>query len=83
MLDHHICSKGIMTSKFGSKDMILWKRGSSSVSTHAYLMRQMLSLYQTWIKIKVYIEEVPILSAEKLKKVPKSQVVVDIVGANC
>ena len=25
--------KGILTSKFGSKDMLLWKRGSAFVST--------------------------------------------------
>lgn len=32
-LNQHIYYKGIMTSKFGSKDMLLWKRGSSLVST--------------------------------------------------
>ena len=32
MLIQHVCSKGIMTSKFGSKDMMLW-RGSSFVFT--------------------------------------------------
>ena len=32
-LNLHICSKGILTSEFGSKDMMLWKRGSSFVFT--------------------------------------------------
>ena len=33
-LNHHIyCYKGIVTSEFGSKDMILWKRDSSFVFT--------------------------------------------------
>ena len=32
-LNQHTCSKGIMTSKFGSKDLLLWKRGSAFVST--------------------------------------------------
>ena len=32
-LNQHVYYKGIMTSKFGSKDMLLWKRGSSLVST--------------------------------------------------
>ena len=27
-LNQHVYYKGIMTSKFGSKDMMLWKRGS-------------------------------------------------------
>ena len=26
-INQHICSKGIMTSKFVSKDVLLWKRG--------------------------------------------------------
>ena len=29
----HVYYKGIMTSKFRSKDMLLWKRGSSLLST--------------------------------------------------
>ena len=32
-LNQHIYSKGILTSKFGSKDMLLWKRVSAFVST--------------------------------------------------
>ena len=32
-LNQHICSKGIMTYKFQSKDMVLWKRCSSFVFT--------------------------------------------------
>ena len=32
-LNQHICFKGIMTSKFGSNDMLLLKTGSSFVST--------------------------------------------------
>ena len=32
-LNQHISSKDIMTSKFGSEDMVLWKRGSSFVFT--------------------------------------------------
>ena len=32
-LYQHKYYKGIMTSKFGSKDTLLWKRGSSLVST--------------------------------------------------
>lgn len=32
-LNQHIYFKGIMTSKFGSKDMLLWKRASSFVFT--------------------------------------------------
>ena len=32
-LNQHICSKGIMTSKFGFKDMLLWKMVSSFVFT--------------------------------------------------
>ena len=32
-LNQHRYFKGIMTLKFGSKDMLLWKRGSSFVST--------------------------------------------------
>ena len=32
-LIQHVCSKGIMTSRFGSKNMMLWKRGSSFVFT--------------------------------------------------
>ena len=31
-LNQHICFKGFLTSKFGSMDMLLWKRGSSFVS---------------------------------------------------
>ena len=29
----HICFKGILISKFGFKDTLLWKRGSAFVST--------------------------------------------------
>ena len=32
-LNQHAYYKGIMTSGFGSKDMVLWKRGSSLVFT--------------------------------------------------
>ena len=32
-LNKHICFKGILASEFGSKDMLLWKRGSSFIST--------------------------------------------------
>ena len=32
-LNQHGYYKGIMTSEFGSKDMMLWKRGSSFVFT--------------------------------------------------
>ena len=31
--NQHVYYKGILTSEFGSKDMMLWKRGSSFVST--------------------------------------------------
>ena len=33
ILNQHVYYKGIMISKFGSKNMLLWKRGSSQVST--------------------------------------------------
>ena len=32
-LNQHVYYKDILTSKFGSKDMMLWKRGSSFVFT--------------------------------------------------
>ena len=32
-LNQHVYYKGVMTSKFESKDMLRWKRGSSFVST--------------------------------------------------
>ena len=32
-LNQHICSKVILTSKFRSKDMLLWKRSSAFVTT--------------------------------------------------
>ena len=32
-LNQYIYFKGILTSKFGSKDILLWKRGSAFVST--------------------------------------------------
>ena len=32
-LNHHIYFKGILTSEFGSKDMLIWKRGSAFLST--------------------------------------------------
>ena len=32
-LNHQVYYKGILTSKFGSKDMLLWKRSFSFVST--------------------------------------------------
>ena len=32
-LNQHIYFKGIMTSEFGSKNLLLWKRGSSFVYT--------------------------------------------------
>ena len=32
-LNQHIYNKGILTSKFGPKDLLLWKRVSSFVST--------------------------------------------------
>ena len=32
-LNQHMCFQGILTSKFVSKDKLLWKRGSSFVST--------------------------------------------------
>ena len=32
-LNQHVYYKGILTSEFGSKDMVLWKRGSSFVFT--------------------------------------------------
>ena len=32
-LNQHVYYKSIMTSKFGSKNMVLWKRGSSFVFT--------------------------------------------------
>ena len=32
-LNQHICFKGILTSKFVSKNMLIWKRGSAFVST--------------------------------------------------
>ena len=32
-LNQHICFKGILSSKFESKDMLLWKKGFSFVST--------------------------------------------------
>ena len=32
-LNQHIHFKGILTSKSGSKDMLLWKRSSAFVST--------------------------------------------------
>ena len=32
-LNQHICFKGILTSKFGPKDMLVWKRGSAFVYT--------------------------------------------------
>ena len=32
-INQHICSKGILIPKFESKDMLLWKRGSSFVFT--------------------------------------------------
>ena len=32
-LNQHLYFKGVLTSKFGSKDMLLWKRGSAFVST--------------------------------------------------
>ena len=32
-LNQHVCYKGILTSKFESKDMLLWKRSSTFVST--------------------------------------------------
>ena len=31
--NQHICFKGIMSSEFGSKNWLLWKRGCSFVST--------------------------------------------------
>ena len=33
MLNQHIYFKGFLTSKFESKDMLIWKRGSAFVST--------------------------------------------------
>ena len=32
-LNQHVYYKSILTSEFGSKDMVLWKRGSSFVFT--------------------------------------------------
>ena len=32
-LNHYIYFKGILITKFGSKDLLLWKRGSAFVST--------------------------------------------------
>ena len=32
-LNQHVYCKGIFTSEFGTKDMVLWKRGFSFVST--------------------------------------------------
>ena len=42
-LNQHICFKGILTLKFGSKDMLLWKRVSACVSTDN---RKLLIPYQ-------------------------------------
>ena len=48
-LNHHFSYKGIMTSKFGCKDMLLWKRGSlvSTVDENLWIASRPIWLDET------------------------------------
>ena len=49
-LNQHIYFKGILTSKFGSKAMLLWKRGSAFVFTEGenlWIPSRVMWFYQT------------------------------------